>query len=202
MLFQAVVAHPLPDSLTRASFRAVVETLEAAGHEVAPVDLYAMGFAPAMTAAERAGYHAAYDASAVAELADLLGQAEGLIFCFPQWWYGMPAILKGYFDRVWAPGIAFAPDGAGAGIRSQLDHVRVFGAITSYGTPWWLARIAMGDPCRKVFMRAFKSLCPNARGFWLPCYGADALTPEARAAFLERTRRKVAQIAGTATAPT
>ncbi len=38
---------------------------------------------------------------------DALQRADALVFCFPTWWLGMPAILKGYFDRVWRPGVAF-----------------------------------------------------------------------------------------------
>ena len=68
---------------------------------------------------------------------DLLRRADGILFCFPHWWFSMPAMLKGYFDRVWGPGIAFEHDLAGGRIKPLLTNVKVFGVVTSYGAPWW-----------------------------------------------------------------
>ena len=76
-------------------------------------DLYREGFQPALTADERRSYTAPpYDESGVALYTELLRSVDGLIFCFPHWWFSMPAMVKGYFDRVWGPGIAFDHDRA------------------------------------------------------------------------------------------
>jgi hypothetical protein len=48
----------------------------------------------------------------------------------------MPAMLKGYFDRIWASGIAFEHDLEGGRIKPLLTHIKVFGVITTYGAPW------------------------------------------------------------------
>ena len=195
MLIQVVHSHPLTDSYNHALFRTIVETLQAR-HEVIATDLYRQQFAPAMTEAERRSYYAgAYAEEAVALLVDQLRRADGIIFCFPHWWFSMPAMLKGYFDRVWAPGTAFAHDLAGGRIRPLLDHIRLFGVVTSYGSPWWLTRLVMQDPGRKVLMRALKPMCgSDTRSFYLAHYDMDRSSAASRAAFIERVRARTARI--------
>ena len=55
-------------------------------------------------------------------------------------------MLKGYFDRVWAPGTAFAHHIGGGRITPLLTHIKLFGVVTSYGSPWWITRLVMQDP--------------------------------------------------------
>lgn len=195
MLFQVVHCHPLRDSYNHALFRAVVDTLEQQSHEVVASDLYGERFDPVMSAEERRSYRQpAYDERAVVALTALLRRVDGVIFCFPQWWFAMPAMLKGYFDRVWAPGIAFAHD-PGGGIRPLLSHITVFGVVTSYGSPWWIARLVAGDPGRKVLMRALKPMCGRrVRSFYLAHYGMDRSTARSRDAFLERVRKTISRL--------
>jgi NAD(P)H dehydrogenase (quinone) len=195
VLFQVIHAHPLTESYNHALFRAIVETLERRGHAVVATDLYREGFDPLMTVDERRGYHApAYDPSSVMRYADILRRADGVIFCFPQWWFGMPAMLKGYFDRVWVPGVAFEHDLARGRLKPLLSGIKVFGVVTSYGSPWWIARIAAGDPGRKVLLRALKPMCGGVSSFYLAHYAMDQSTPVTRAAFLEKVRRRIATL--------
>lgn len=196
MHFQVVHCHPLGDSYNRALFETIVAGLRAGGHEVSAIDLYREGFDPALSPAERAGYFdEPYDDAAVARYTDLLRRVEGIILCFPQWWFGMPALLKGYFDRVWAPGVAFAHDLAGGRIGPLLTHVRVFGVVTSYGSPWWYVRLVAGDPGRKMVMRALKPMCGGGvRSFYLAHYDMDRSTESSRRAFLGKVGRAVAKL--------
>src|SRR4051794_19140512 len=114
MQIQVVHCHPLTGSYDHALFSAIVETLEKGGHQVIATDLYREGFAPAMTEQERRTYMGNdYDTSAVAQYVETLKKVDGVILCYPHWWFSMPAMLKGWVDRVWGPGIAFtyAPGG-------------------------------------------------------------------------------------------
>lgn len=196
MLIQVVHCHPLQDSYNHALFGAIVETLERGGHQVIATDLYREGFDPVLSAAERRSYYApAYDDAAIAAQIGVLRRIDGIVFCFPAWWFSMPALLKGYFDRVWAPGVAFAHDPAGARIVPRLANVKLFGVVTSYGSPWWLVRWYAGDPCRKVLRRALKPMCArDARWFYLAHYDMDRSTPETRARFLARVQARLARI--------
>jgi putative NADPH-quinone reductase len=100
-----VIAHPLHDSLCRTLAQTAVDTLESAGHQVQVEDLYATAFAPVLTEAERRSYYAPrFDAAQVQAQLRRLQAAEVLVLVFPTWWFGFPGILKGWFDRVWAPG--------------------------------------------------------------------------------------------------
>jgi len=196
MLIQVVHCHPLADSYNHALSRAIVESLERAGHRVIATDLYREGFDPRLTEQERRSYfEAPYAADAVAGPIELLRQIDGIVFCFPQWWFSMPALLKGYFDRVWAPGIAFTHDPARGRVTPLLTGIKLFGVVTSYGSPWWLARFYAGDPCRKVLLRALKPMCgPGTRWFYLAYYDMDRSTPESRARFLARVRKRLARV--------
>jgi putative NADPH-quinone reductase len=195
MLIQVVHSHPLADSYNHALFQTIIETLKRR-HEVIATDLYREGFSPAMTEAERRSYYqGAYAEEAVFRLTTDVRRADGIIFCFPHWWFSMPAMLKGYFDRVWAPGTAFTHDLKGGRIKPQLTNIRLFGVVTSYGSPWWLTRIVMQDPGRKVLLRALKPMCgPGVRSFYLAHYDMDRSTPASRAAFVERVRARVAEV--------
>ncbi len=157
-----VVAHPLPDSLNRSLARFAIERLEAAGHEVTVEDLYGAGFDAALTEAERRSYYAdAFDSSAVAGEAARLTEAEALVLVFPTWWYGFPAILKGWFDRIWSPGIAFDHSSNFGPIKPRLKLTHVL-AITTLGSPWWIDTLVLWQPVRRILRIAILGAC--ARG--------------------------------------
>jgi NAD(P)H dehydrogenase (quinone) len=196
MLIQVVHCHPLTDSFNHALFHTIVDALEKNGHQVAATDLYREKFEPVMSAEERRSYYEArYDNAEVSAETELLRRVDGVIFCFPHWWFSMPAMLKGYFDRVWAPGIAFRRDRARGRILPLLTHIKLFGVVTTYGSPWWITCLVAGDPGRKVMMRALKPMCGRrVPSFFLAQYDLDRSTPAARAAFIERVRNRIAQV--------
>lgn len=196
MRIQVVCCHPLTDSFDHALFRTAVETLEGNGHEVVATDLYREHFQPAMTERERRTYMGNdYDDSAVASYVQTLRTVDGLILCFPHWWFSMPAMLKGWVDRVWGPGTAFLYDEKDGHLRPNLHNISLFGVVTSYGSPWWVVHLFAGNAGHKVLMRGMKPLCArDAHSFYLAHYGMDASTPESRKAFLERVKRRIARI--------
>jgi len=196
MLIQVVHCHPLTESFDHALFVAIVETLRGNGHDVIATDLYREGFQPAMTEAERRSYMGNdYDLSAVAPYAETLKKVDGLILCFPHWWFTMPAVLKGWVDRVWGPGVAFTYDPKDNHLRPALRNMKLFGVVTSYGSPWWIVHVFAGNAGHKVLMRGMKTLCAkDARSFYLAQYGMDASTAEQRQAFLQKVCRRGSQV--------
>lgn len=144
-----VVAHPEPRSMNGAMRRTAEEALTAAGHEVLVSDLYASGFKAVADAADFAVRHdpdffkyqveqaRAWEAGTLAadvrEEQRRLLWADLVLFQFPLWWFSVPAILKGWFDRVLAPGFAygngrFFDTGGMRGRRAML-------AVTTGGLP-------------------------------------------------------------------
>ncbi|MES2492988.1 MAG: NAD(P)H-dependent oxidoreductase [Pseudomonadota bacterium] len=118
-----VYAHSQEGSFNAALLRTAVDTLTSEGHEVQVSDLYAMGFNPVASAADfkerRFPGHLQYDreqkhaVTAGTFADDIAAEIEKLMWCdllilqFPLWWYSVPAIMKGWFDRVFANGLAY-----------------------------------------------------------------------------------------------
>ncbi|QXM25150.1 NAD(P)H-dependent oxidoreductase [Elioraea tepida] len=182
-----VYCHPRGDSFNAALRDAVVNGLGKAGHAVDLVDLYAEGFRPALDAEERARYHAeGENLAGVERHVALLRAAEALVLVYPTWWYGMPAMLKGWFDRVWVPGVAFRL-GPGA-IEPLLTNIRRLAVVTTYGSPSWLLWL-IGRPDRKLLGRGLRRLC--ARGCTLDWLSLTRMDQRPQAA-LEAFRSRVA----------
>ncbi|MCW7540443.1 NAD(P)H-dependent oxidoreductase [Aquabacterium sp. A7-Y] len=124
-----VFAHPEPTSLNHQLVETAVHVLQQDGHEVLLSDLYSMGWKAVfdeqdfplrahpqrLSFIEESGHSYAVGRQApdiAAEQQKVLA-ADALILQFPLWWFGMPAILKGWIDRVWARGLAYGYEGAG-----------------------------------------------------------------------------------------
>jgi putative NADPH-quinone reductase len=189
-----VHSHPVPESFSHALCAAVRAGLERAGHEVDLLDLYAEGFTPALGTDERRRYHdpAANQAGIETHLARLKA-AEALVFVYPTWWYGLPAMLKGWLDRVWVPGATFTLPERGP-IEGQLKSIRRIGTVTTFGAPWWFMRFYLGHPGRKLITRGLRGLC--ARGCavtWLEIDRMDSRTRPDLAAFRDRVEAAFAR---------
>ncbi len=195
MRILVVHSHPVPQSFVAAVYRLTLATLDARGHEVRGLDLYATGFEPVLSRHEREVYHnEGANQQGIEEDIGHLRWAEGIIFVYPTWWYSLPAMLKGWIDRIWLPGVAFRLPRAGRTIIPLMTHIRLVAGISTYGAPWWLVRW-VGDPGRRVIMMGIKPLCaPRCRTFWLAHYRMDSSTPESRSAFLERVRRRLGRL--------
>ena len=102
-----VYAHPNPASFCHALLRRVESALDEAGHEVRVKDLYAEGFNPVLSAAELGALNDGRVPEVIAHEQAALAWAEALVFIYPLWWFGTPAILKGWFDKTLTHGFAF-----------------------------------------------------------------------------------------------
>jgi NAD(P)H dehydrogenase (quinone) len=147
-----VYCHPVEISFHAALHLEVLRNLRAAGHEVDDCDLYAEGFNPVLSREERLGYHEVpQNQLPLKRYVERLQWAEGIVFCFPTWCFGLPAMLKGYFDRLFMPGVAFDISDP-ANVRPMLTHIKRISAVVTYGRPRWMAWY-MGDPPRKIVTR-------------------------------------------------
>ncbi len=109
-----VTAHPASDSLTSHAVQRLRERLEEQGEAVEIADLAAEGFDPRWTVGDHEAYHEARpgDAGVLAEQARV-ERAEHLVIAFPVYWWSMPALLKGWVDRVFITGWAFSAEERG-----------------------------------------------------------------------------------------
>jgi putative NADPH-quinone reductase len=178
-------AHPVETSYHAALHRTVVERLIAKGHTVDDCDLYAEDFDPRLTRAERLGYH---DTSAnidgVRSYVERLRRANALVLSFPVWNYGYPAILKGFFDRVFLPGVSFELIDGKA--QPLLHNIKKVTAVTTYGGSR-LRAILMGDPPRKLIQRLMRATVkPGAPVSYLAHYSMNVSTDRSRGKFLRK----------------
>jgi len=104
-----VIAHPRVDSLTHAVASAFAEAAKSNGHEIEIADLMAEGFDPVLREADEpdwANSKKVYSAEVQAEMARV-ERNDATVLVFPVYWWSMPALLKGWIDRVWNNGWAY-----------------------------------------------------------------------------------------------
>tara|TARA_E500000331_G_scaffold141042_1_gene137781 strand:- start:152 stop:736 length:585 start_codon:yes stop_codon:yes gene_type:complete len=188
-----IYAHPDPDSLNGAIHREVMSSLSAAGHEVDDLDLYAEGFDPVLSAEERQNYFEPdLNRVRVAGYAARIGAADGLVFCFPTWCLGPPAILKGFFDRVMVPGVSFRLEEDGS-LSPNLRHIKRVTAVVTYGRGrgilWWF-----GDPPRRMMTRYIRwFVSKNARIRYLAFYNLHKPARPRSEKFLKKVAKAMAE---------
>jgi putative NADPH-quinone reductase len=188
-----VHAHPVPESFSASLREAALGALRRGGHDVDLLDLYAEDFRPALSTDERRRYHdTAANLQGIADHVARLKAAEALVLVYPTWWYGLPAILKGWLDRVWVPGATFTlTDGP---IRGELPNIRRIGVVTTYGAPWWFMWFWVGHPGRKLILRGLKLLCAKGCATtWLELDRMDQQTPAALKRYRDRVEAAFAR---------
>lgn len=188
-----VYCHPRDTSFTAAVRNTLCDRLDAAGAETRVIDLYARRFDPILTAAEHECYerHPENCVPVQSDVDDLFW-ADTLIFVYPTWWYGQPAVLKGWLDRVLLPEVAFLmPDAACSTIRPGLTHITRLGAFTTCGASRWLT-FFVGAPGKRTILRGIGLLCaPRCKKVFAAHYLMDSSTDASRKAHLDRVAAKL-----------
>ena len=188
-----VYCHPREGSFTATVRDLVVRKLTEAGVEVRLTDLYARRFEPVLTAAEHEGYESCPDnCGPVASDVEDLRWCDTLIFVYPTWWYGLPAMMKGWLDRVFLPDVAFLmPTPERKSIARGLEHISRLAVFTTCGAPWWLTTY-VGAPGKRTILRGIGVLCAKGhRQAFAAHYLMDSSTPESRARHLDKVARKM-----------
>lgn len=188
-----VYAHPKSDSFTAAVRQLIEDRIKSTSGECRVIDLYADGFQPVLSPQDLD----TYDDIAINQLGHEqhcanLAWCDTLIFVYPTWWYGLPAILKGWLDRVLLPGVAFhMPQAEGENIQPALTHIRKLAVFTTCGASWWLTR-AIGAPGKRTILRGVRLLCAKrCRTAFAAHYLMDSSTAESRAAHLAKVSHKM-----------
>lgn len=167
-----VTCHPSEHSLCAHTAQMCKSTLEENGQAVLCDDLCRLGFNPVISPQE---FSAFYQNEIPADLADLISnlrQARRVIFIYPIWMYDMPALLKGYFERVWRPHIAYHIDGDL--LAPLLTSITQLVVIATHGRNEAETSEA-GDATRQFFARSLPTLLPNLKSNTrFDFYGLDA----------------------------
>jgi NAD(P)H dehydrogenase (quinone) len=184
-----VFAHPLETSFVSALHARVVEILRAGGHVVDDLDLHAEKFDPVMS---RDGLLHYVDTGAntreVEGYVHRLRAAEALVLVFPVWFDGLPAILQGYFQRVFVPGVSVRIDEAGL-FHPNLHNIKRMAAVCAYGEGR-MGVAAKKDPPRRFVRDNIRALIDPTGPFqYLALYNMDLSASSRRAAFMKRVTR-------------
>jgi NAD(P)H dehydrogenase (quinone) len=183
-----IYCHPLPESFHAAIRARALDELEIAGHEVDLLDLYAEKFDPVLSEEARRHYHdTSRNQIGLEDYIRRLTRAEAMVVQFPTWCFGMPALLKGYFDRMILPGVAFDL-GDPTDVKPMLANLTRIVGIVTYGRPRHMA-LWMGDPPRKMVKRYLRWFTGGrARVDYHALYHLNVATDAQRIAFLERVQ--------------
>ncbi|WMS43298.1 NAD(P)H-dependent oxidoreductase [Acuticoccus sp. MNP-M23] len=190
-----VYCNPNPESFTAHLRDRALAALDARGAEVRVRDLYGDGFEPVMDRAERAGYHTEgeNERPVAGELADLRW-CDTLIFVYPTWWFGLPAMLKGWLDRVLVPHATFSMPSEEAPISGQLANIRTLAIVTSCGARWLQSKF-IGEPGRRTILRGMRFIChPRCKTRYAAIYKIDTSTHEQRTAYAQHVERLVGKL--------
>ncbi|MEC7490665.1 MAG: NAD(P)H-dependent oxidoreductase [Pseudomonadota bacterium] len=189
-----IFAHPELKSLNGQIYNDVLNLLQENGHQTEAIDLYRDNFNPVLAPEERAAYFDETAANAeVQRYAESLAKADVLIFCFPTWCLGPPAILKGFFDRVMKPGVSFklAEDGT---LHPNLQHIQRVISIVTYGRGRSILHW-FGDPPRKMMTRYIRwFISRSARISYCGLYNLHKPDAGKIGRFRDRVMRLVAQL--------
>ena len=190
MSVHLVLSHPLTGSLNARLACGIEANIRARGLAVDRLDLYASGFEPALTAEERRAYYGDIrPENSPTDLQRRLTDAQHLVLVFPTWWFAPPAMLKGWFERVWAPGIAFEQ---GTPIRPLLTNLKSILVVTTLGSPFWFDVAIARQPVKQTLRAGlFTSCAPQARFHMLSLHSAENVDAARLARFESRIAKTI-----------
>ena len=186
-----IVAHPNIKSFNRAIAETARQTLLRNGHEVRFCDLYEERFDPVLPD-EEIPQDASLPAAIRAYCADA-ASAEGFVIVHPNWWGQPPAILKGWIDRVFRPGVAyeFQEGDGGEGIPVGLLPADTAIVFNTSNTPADREREVFGDPLETLWKNCIFGLC-GVKNFHRRTFGVIVTsTPAERAMWLKEVEEVV-----------
>ncbi len=183
-----IFCHPVKESFAAALKNRALQGLEEAGHELHLIDLYQEKFDPVLEADEWHQYEIkGVNEEPIADHIKWLRWAEMLVFIYPTWWYGQPAMLKGWLDRVLVPHVAFdIPSEEVPKAAPRLTHIRKMVVITTCGATWWFSKL-IGEPGRKTLLRGIRVLCAKrCKNKYLALYKMDTVDAAKRQKYLDK----------------
>ena len=189
-----VYVHPVEGSFTSRVRDAIMQHLPTHHHEIRLRDLYAENFDPFLSANERTLHHT--PPTTRPELArdvEDLRWCEAIVFIYPTWWSGLPAMLKGWIDRTWMNEVAWAlPLGANT-IRPRLTNIKRLVAVTTHGSSKFVNAL-QGEPGKRTISRSIRLMCNRwCRARWIALYGLDKSALEDRQKHLATIGQRVAR---------
>lgn len=184
-LTSIIYAHPYEKSFNHAILERVKTLLTAKNEPFEVIDLYADNFNPVYTKEELALFSKgqALD-NQVLKYVETLQNSRRLIFIFPIWWGDCPAIVKGFFDKVFLKTLVYDESKIGT-LVGKLTHIEQALIITTATAPTWYLRFFTGNVVKKVILNHTLKGVGVQKGKWINCGKANKTTDAVRQKFLK-----------------
>ncbi|MEH7552435.1 NAD(P)H-dependent oxidoreductase [Bacillus altitudinis] len=189
-----VYAHPWDGSYNHAILTSITEKLETKREPFQVIDLYKDGFNPVFTAEELKHFHKGETPySLVKDYQEKLKQSTELIFIFPVWWWDLPAILKGFIDKVMLSGFAFIEDQNTGTLKGLLTNIKKTTVISTSTTDKEYIESEAGNAIQSVFInRTLADLgLKNESTKWIHLSRVNLTTDEKRKQFLKEISQNI-----------
>jgi len=190
-----VFNHPYDGSFCNAVLKAVTKGLQKGQHEIDLIHLDKENFNPVMTSADLKAFRdkKPFDPKVI-EYKDRLEKADHLIFIFPIWWELMPALTKGFIDKVIFPGVAYDyTNKENTRMKPLFEKLKGVTVITTMNTPKWIYFLLFGNAIKKALILGtfFKIGYKNRK--WISFNQVKSVTHEKRTKWLEELENKFAK---------
>ncbi|MBW7454990.1 NAD(P)H-dependent oxidoreductase [Paenibacillus sepulcri] len=182
-------------SYSAALLAAVMRGLAAKGHKIDLIDLATDGFNPVMSAGELASWRQKKTTDPLAaDYQRRLIAADHIVFIFPVWWETMPALTKGFLDKVFVEGTIYKETKPGRPFHSLLPNVKGVSLLTVMSTPDFIYRWLFGNPVTKILFRGTFRKIGIRKLRWFNYTGMKNRSPETRRQYLIKTEQRFAQL--------
>ena len=182
--YLVVYAHPNPKSFNHAILESVGERLGELNRTYDVRELYALKFNPVLAGDDFAALQKGKLPQDIQTEQEYIRNAKTLLFIYPIWWFGMPAVLKGYIDRVFSYGFAYDIDPK-IGLRGLLRDKKVMIINTTGGPEANYQKFGFNDALKKTTEVGTFELCAMKVVMHKYFYGVPSVTDEARKAMLK-----------------
>ena len=191
MRVNIIFNHPYKGSYYHAILESVKQGLSKAGHEVDVINLDHDQFNPVMTAEDLLAFRnkKSMDPQAL-EYIQRIKSADHLVFIFPIWWELMPALMKGFIDKVIFPGEAYDYTSSGYGMITLMDNLKSATVITTMNTPAIMYKLIYGNAIKMSLIKGTLKKSGIKHVKWLSLNMVKASSSEKREKWLKKIEER------------
>ncbi|RYE58057.1 MAG: flavodoxin family protein [Sphingobacteriales bacterium] len=190
-----VFNHPYEGSFGNAILSAVTQGLKQANHNVDLIHLDRDGFNPAMSKEDLKAFIEQQPVDRqVIDYHERLKKADHLVFIFPIWWDLMPAMTKGFIDRVLSPGVVYDHHPRGFGLVPLLKNLKGVTIITTMNKPRIIYSLLIGNLIRKAMIRSVFKTMGYKNLKWISYNMVKLVSQEKRVKWLTDIQNKASKI--------
>ncbi|MTD41623.1 flavodoxin family protein [Erwinia sp. CPCC 100877] len=188
-----VYNHPYQKSFCNALLEATKKGIISADGEVDVINLDADNFNPVMSGQDLLGFvhHNPVDQQAI-DYINRIKQADHLVFIFPIWWELMPAMMKGFIDKVVFPGAFYDYTKSGYAMRSLMTNISATTVITTMNTPKLLYKFMYGNAVKKALIKGTLKKAGLKNVKWISLNMVKASSEGKRRKWLEKIEKRFA----------